>query len=96
MYWIFVSFQVAEGDIPIVASHGLVDVHFQKSPKIVFVLGFRKHGFVNIYEFSCFRAEVEAYNALDPGVRVVILKALCDIRVEVLALENLSVQPIVY
>lgn len=31
-----------------------------------------------------FRAEVEAYNALDPGVRVVILKALCDIRVEVL------------
>lgn len=23
------------------------------------------------------------YNALDPGVRVVILKALCDIRVEV-------------
>ncbi|CAA3026455.1 Hypothetical predicted protein [Olea europaea subsp. europaea] len=40
---------VAEGDIPIVASHG---------------------------------AEVEAYNALDPGVRVVILKALCDIRVE--------------
>ncbi|KAA8540906.1 hypothetical protein F0562_024956 [Nyssa sinensis] len=40
---------VAEGDLPIVASHG---------------------------------AEVEAYNALDPGVRVVILKALCDIRVE--------------
>ncbi|XP_052183558.1 DDT domain-containing protein DDR4-like [Diospyros lotus] len=27
-------------------------------------------------------AEVEAYNTLDPGVRVVILKALCDIRVE--------------
>ncbi|KAK6123018.1 hypothetical protein DH2020_043234 [Rehmannia glutinosa] len=40
---------VAEGDLPIVASHG---------------------------------AEVEAYNTLDPGVRVVILKALCDIRVE--------------
>ncbi|KAL2492789.1 DDT domain superfamily [Abeliophyllum distichum] len=40
---------VAEGDIPIVASHG---------------------------------AEIEAYNALDPGVRVLILKALCDIRVE--------------
>ncbi|KAL2482486.1 DDT domain superfamily [Forsythia ovata] len=40
---------VAEGDLPIVASHG---------------------------------AEIEAYNALDPGVRVVILKALCDIRVE--------------
>ncbi|KAL7222948.1 hypothetical protein ACSBR1_024602 [Camellia fascicularis] len=40
---------VAEGELPIVASHG---------------------------------AEVEAYNALDPGVRVVILKALCDIRVE--------------
>lgn len=30
-----------------------------------------------------FRAEIEAYKALDPGVRVVILKALCDIRVEV-------------
>ncbi|KAL8057095.1 hypothetical protein ABFX02_04G161900 [Erythranthe guttata] len=41
--------QVAEGDLPIVASHG---------------------------------TEIEAYNALDPGVRVVILKALCDIRVE--------------
>ena len=33
--------------------------------------------------FTGFRAEVEAYNALDPAVRVVILKALCDIRVEV-------------
>ncbi|XAR65434.1 hypothetical protein NMG60_11009563 [Bertholletia excelsa] len=40
---------VAEGELPLVASHG---------------------------------AEVEAYNLLDPGVRVVILKALCDIRVE--------------
>ncbi|XP_057480265.1 DDT domain-containing protein DDR4-like [Actinidia eriantha] len=40
---------VAEGDLPIIASHG---------------------------------AEVEAYSALDPAARVVILKALCDIRVE--------------
>ncbi|KAH6801236.1 DDT domain superfamily [Perilla frutescens var. hirtella] len=40
---------VAEGDLPVVASHG---------------------------------TEVEAYNTLDPAVRVVILKALCDIRVE--------------
>nr|DAD31117.1 TPA_asm: hypothetical protein HUJ06_009968 [Nelumbo nucifera] len=40
---------VAEGEIPIVASHGM---------------------------------EVEVYKALDPGTRVVILKALCDIRVE--------------
>ncbi|KAM2076234.1 hypothetical protein ACFX1T_039000 [Malus domestica] len=40
---------VAEGDLPIVVSHG---------------------------------AEIEAYKTLDPGVRVVILKALCDIRVE--------------
>ncbi|PSR96660.1 DDT domain-containing protein [Actinidia chinensis var. chinensis] len=40
---------VAEGELPIVASHG---------------------------------AEVEAYNTLDPGVRVLILKAICDIRVE--------------
>ncbi|BFG32679.1 hypothetical protein CerSpe_189530 [Prunus speciosa] len=40
---------VADGDLPIVASHG---------------------------------AEVEVYKTLDPGVRVVILKALCDIRVE--------------
>ncbi|XP_056175154.1 DDT domain-containing protein DDR4 isoform X2 [Syzygium oleosum] len=40
---------VAEGELPIVASHG---------------------------------AEVELYKSLDPGVRVVILKALCDIRVE--------------
>lgn len=30
-----------------------------------------------------YRAEIEAYIALDPAVRVVILKALCDIRVEV-------------
>ncbi|KAK4257138.1 hypothetical protein QN277_006766 [Acacia crassicarpa] len=42
-------FWVADGDVPLVASHG---------------------------------AEVEAYKSLDPGVRVVILKALCDIRVE--------------
>ncbi|XP_031404321.1 DDT domain-containing protein DDR4 isoform X2 [Punica granatum] len=40
---------VAEGELPIVASHG---------------------------------AEIEAYKSLDPSVRVVILKALCDIRVE--------------
>ncbi|XP_022134924.1 DDT domain-containing protein DDR4 isoform X2 [Momordica charantia] len=40
---------VAEGDLPIVASHGV---------------------------------EVEVYKTLDPGIRVVILKALCDIRVE--------------
>ena len=37
---------------------------------------------------SYVRAEVEAYSALDPAVRVVILKALCDIRVEVLSLPN--------
>ncbi|KAL8143928.1 hypothetical protein V2J09_016960 [Rumex salicifolius] len=40
---------VAEGELPIVASHG---------------------------------AEIEIYKSLDPAVRVVILKALCDIRVE--------------
>ncbi|EEF52097.1 DDT domain-containing protein DDR4 [Ricinus communis] len=40
---------VADGELPIVASHG---------------------------------AEVEVYKTLDPGIRVVILKALCDIRVE--------------
>ncbi|KAI9173761.1 hypothetical protein LWI28_006041 [Acer negundo] len=40
---------VAEGELPIVASHG---------------------------------SEIEVYKTLDPGVRVVILKALCDIRVE--------------
>ncbi|XP_061358826.1 DDT domain-containing protein DDR4-like isoform X1 [Gastrolobium bilobum] len=40
---------VADGDLPIVASHG---------------------------------AEIEVYKSLHPGVRVVILKALCDIRVE--------------
>ncbi|KAJ8513015.1 hypothetical protein OPV22_003449 [Ensete ventricosum] len=40
---------VADGDIPIVASHG---------------------------------AEIETYKTLDPGTRVLILKALCDIRVE--------------
>ncbi|KAL9314179.1 hypothetical protein ACSQ67_019631 [Phaseolus vulgaris] len=40
---------VADGDLPIVASHGV---------------------------------EIEVYKSLDPGVRVVILKALCDIRVE--------------
>lgn len=40
---------VAEGELPIVASHG---------------------------------AEIDTYHALEPAVRVVILKALCDIRVE--------------
>ncbi|KAL5976695.1 hypothetical protein ACLOJK_021028, partial [Asimina triloba] len=44
-WWIW----VADGEVPIVASHG---------------------------------AEVDAYKALDPGTRVLILKALCDIRVE--------------
>lgn len=39
---------------------------------------------MHVYESGfCFRAEVEAYKALDPGVRVLILKAICDIRVEV-------------
>ncbi|CAI8609982.1 unnamed protein product [Vicia faba] len=40
---------VAEGDLPIVASHG---------------------------------TEIEVYKSLDPAVRIIILKALCDIRVE--------------
>uniref|UniRef100_J3MJ75 DDT domain-containing protein n=2 Tax=Oryza brachyantha TaxID=4533 RepID=J3MJ75_ORYBR len=40
---------VAEGDIPIIASHG---------------------------------AEIEAYKVLEPATRLVILKAICDIRVE--------------
>ncbi|KAF2316012.1 hypothetical protein GH714_040807 [Hevea brasiliensis] len=40
---------VADGELPIVASHGV---------------------------------EIEMYKTLDPGMRVVILKALCDIRVE--------------
>lgn len=35
--------------------------------------------------------EVEVYKSLDPGVRVIILKALCDIRVEVLLLFNACV-----
>lgn len=30
------------------------------------------------------RLEIETYKSLDPGIRVVILKAICDIRVEVL------------
>lgn len=30
------------------------------------------------------RAEIDTYHGLEPAVRVVILKALCDIRVEVL------------
>ncbi|KAH7550378.1 hypothetical protein JRO89_XS13G0180800 [Xanthoceras sorbifolium] len=47
--------KVAEGDLPIVASHG---------------------------------TEIEVYKSLDPGVRVVILKALCDIRVEELKLSD--------
>lgn len=52
-----------------------------------------------IYELQCVfifmifycrfvRAEIETYNTLDPGVRVVILKALCDIRVEVIWFMN--------
>ncbi|KAH7859038.1 hypothetical protein Vadar_030721 [Vaccinium darrowii] len=32
---------------------------------------------------ECMWAEFEAYNVLHPGLRVAILKALCDIRVEV-------------
>ncbi|XP_014509951.1 DDT domain-containing protein DDR4 [Vigna radiata var. radiata] len=40
---------VADGDLPVVASHGV---------------------------------EIEVYKSLDPGIRVVILKAICDIRVE--------------
>lgn len=32
------------------------------------------------------RAEIDTYHGLEPAVRVVILKALCDIRVEVLFL----------
>lgn len=34
--------------------------------------------------FGIVRTEIEVYKMLDPAVRVVILKALCDIRVEVL------------
>ena len=34
---------------------------------------------------SC-RRETEVYTSFDPAIRVVILKALCDIRVEVMLL----------
>ena len=34
---------------------------------------------------SC-RRETEVYKSFDPAIRVVILKALCDIRVEVMLL----------
>ncbi|KAE8666033.1 HIPL1 protein-like [Hibiscus syriacus] len=47
--------RVADGGLPIVASHG---------------------------------AEIEVYKSLDPGIRVVILKALCDIRVEQEGIRN--------
>jgi len=33
-----------------------------------------------------FRAEIELYRTLDPATRLVILKAICDIRCEVCAL----------
>lgn len=36
------------------------------------------------------------YKSLDPGVRVVILKALCDIRVEVLLMFNVSVAVVIF
>lgn len=39
--------------------------------------------FLTVSALSICRAEIEMYKTLDPGVRVVILKALCDIRVEV-------------
>lgn len=39
------------------------------------------------FPLCCFRTEVDTYNALDPGMRVIILKALCDIRVEVFFLQ---------
>jgi hypothetical protein len=35
---------------------------------------------------TLFRAETELYKALEPGIRLVILKAICDIRSEVCAL----------
>ena len=35
---------------------------------------------------TVFRAETELYKALEPGIRLVILKAICDIRGEVCAL----------
>ncbi|KAG6754005.1 hypothetical protein POTOM_042013 [Populus tomentosa] len=47
-HWV-IHYTVADGELPLVASHGV---------------------------------EVEVYKTLDPSVRVVILKALCDIRVE--------------
>lgn len=50
---------------------------------------------LHLHEFGCLcRAEIEAYGALDPGVRVVILKALCDIRVEVFVFLTFLVFPV--
>jgi hypothetical protein len=39
-----------------------------------------------IFQFFCLhRAEIEMYKELEPATRLVILKAICDIRVEVRA-----------
>lgn len=37
------------------------------------------------YCFALLRAEIELYKALEPATRLVILKAICDIRGEVCA-----------
>ena len=36
-----------------------------------------------ILNVNFFRTEIETYKTLDPRTRILILKALCDIRVEV-------------
>jgi len=53
-------------------------------PKVerLVALGCRR-GAANSRMIASHGAEFEAYNVLDPGVHVAILKALCDIRVEV-------------
>jgi hypothetical protein len=44
---------------------------------------------------TVFRAETELYKALEPGIRLVILKAICDIRGEVCALLFCEIFPII-
>ena len=74
--------QVVEGENPIKVDHGYA---WLKSQKVVLFLSsficFIQE--VNLQPWLC-RKEIQRYKALDPITRMVIMKALCEVRVQVI------------
>jgi len=75
--------QVAEGDNPIKVDHGYAWLKSQNFFFLCLSSFIRFIPEVNFHPCLC-RKEIQRYKALDPITRMIIMKALCEVRVQVI------------